>query len=81
MMEWVKYSSYGVPIRLPADDTDNGGVMAIVIKVISILLTAGSVVMSFVSTLKLVAATNNHACDKRKDRQDRLKGVGDKKVR
>ena len=39
MMEWVKYSSYGVPFGLPAGDTDNGGgMMAIVIKVISIIL-------------------------------------------
>jgi len=25
MMEWVKYSSYGVPIVFHAGDTDNGG--------------------------------------------------------
>ena len=25
MMEWVKYSSYGVPIGLPAGDTDSDG--------------------------------------------------------
>jgi len=41
MMELVNYSSYGVAFGFSAVDTDNGGVMAIVIKVKSIILITG----------------------------------------